>query len=97
MVQDGAGGGDAIAHVAVVEGTDEHFVDGNDENLSKGLVVVIILIEDCDENVMGVAKVGNLVTQRNRWDGGLSAGVNRRDESRGQECCVHGGVNSEFQ
>ena len=28
MVQDGAGGGGAVTHVAVVEGTDEHFVDG---------------------------------------------------------------------
>ena len=97
MVQYGAGGGDAIAHVAAAEGTDENFVDGNDEHLSKGLVVVIILIEDCGGNFMGVAKVGNLGTQRNRWDGGLGAGVNQRDESRGQECCVHDGGNSEFQ
>ena len=60
MVQDGAGGGGAVFHVAVAEGTDENFVDGGDENLSKGRVGAIVILEDFGGNVMGVAKVGDL-------------------------------------
>ena len=60
VIQYGAGGGGAIADVAVAEGTDEHFVDGGNEHLLKGLVGGIVLVEYCGGNVMGVAKVGDL-------------------------------------
>ena len=96
MVQDGAGGGSAVAHVVVAEGTDEHFVDGGDEHLSKGLVGAIVLLEDRSGNVMGVTKVGDLGARHDRWDGGIGAGVNRIDERCGQECCVHSGGYSEL-
>ena len=83
MVQNGAVGGGSVAHVAVAEGTDEHFVYGGDEHLSKVLVGAIVLVEDCSGNVMDVTKVGDLGDQRDRCDGGIGAGVNRSDESRG--------------
>ena len=66
MVQDGAGGGGAIAHVAVAEVMDKNFVNGGDEILSKGLVGAIVLVEDCGGNVMGVAKVGGLGARSGR-------------------------------
>ena len=60
MVQDCAGGGGAVAHLAMAEGTDEHFVDSGDENFPKGLVDSIVLVEDGGGNVMGAAEVGGL-------------------------------------
>ena len=60
MVQDGAGGGGDVAHVAVAEGPDENFVDGGDEHFPKGLVDLVILVEDGGGDVMSVAKVGDL-------------------------------------
>ena len=89
MVHDGAGGGGAVSHVAMVEGTDEHFVDGGDENLPKGIVGAIILFEDGGGNAMGVAKIGDLGPRRDRWDGGIGARVDQSNEGRGRECCVH--------
>ena len=96
MVQDGTGGGDAVSHIYVAEGTDEYFVDVRDKHFSKGLVVTIVLVEDGGGNLMGVAKVGDRGDQRNRLDSGLSAVVNRSDEGRGRGCCVHGGGDSEL-
>ena len=90
MVQDGAGGGGSVAPAAVAEGTDKHFVDSSNKHLLKGLVGAIILVEDGGGNVMGLAKVGDLGTRRNRWDGGIGARVDRSDEGCGQECYVHG-------
>ena len=84
IFQDGAGGGGAVSHVAVTEGTDENFVNGGDKNLPKGLVGLVVLIEDGGVNVMGVAKVDDLGARRNIWDGGLGAGVDRSDEGHGR-------------
>ena len=97
MVQDGAGGGGAVSHVAVGEGTDENFVDGSDENFPKGLVSAIVLIENDGGDVMGVAKVGDLGAWRYGWDGGIGAGVDWSNKGYGQECCAHGGGDSELQ
>ena len=63
MVQDGAGGGGGVSHIAVAEGTHEHFVDGGNEHFPKGLVGVIVLIDEDGGKVMGVAKVGDLGDQ----------------------------------
>ena len=97
MVQDGVGGGGAVAHVEVAEGTDEHFVDRWDEHFPKGLVGAIVLFEDDGGNVMGVAKVGDMGDWRDRWDGGLGTGVDRSDEGRGEECFVHDRGDIELQ
>ena len=100
MFQDGAGGaggGGVVAHVAVAEGTDEHFVNGRDEHFPKGLVGAIVIVEDGGGNLMGVAKVGEVGARRDIWYGGLSGGVDRSDEGRGREWCVHSGGDSEFQ
>ena len=83
MIQDGAGGCGDIAPIAVEEGTDEHFVDGGDEHMTKGLVGAVVLVEDGSGNIMGVAKVGDLGARRDIWDGGIGAGVDRNDEGRG--------------
>ena len=40
---------------------------------------------------MSVSQVGDMGDRRNRWDGGLGAGVDGSDEGRFQECSVHGG------
>ena len=91
MVQYGVGGGGAVAHVAVAEGQDENFVDGGGENLLKGLVGSVVLVEDGGGNVMGEAEVGDMGPRRDRWDGGLSDGFDRSDEERGRERCLHDG------
>ena len=95
MVQYVAGGGGAVAHIEVSEGTDEHFVDGGDETFLKGLVGLVVLVEDSDGNIMGVAKVGDMGSRRNRWDGRLGTGVDQSNEVRGQECCIHDGGDGE--
>ena len=86
----------AISHVAVADRTDEHLVDGSDENFLKGLDGAIVLVENGCGNVMGVAKVGDLGDRRDRWNGGIVDGVNWSNESRGRDCCVHGGGESEL-
>ena len=79
------------------EVTDENFVDRGDDHFLMGLVGGIVLVEDCGGHVMVVAKVGDLGSRRNRWYGGLGAGVNRSNEGRGLECCVHDGGDSALQ
>ena len=39
MVQDGAGGGGAVAHGVVAEETDEHFVERGDYHFRRALLV----------------------------------------------------------
>ena len=97
MVQDGAGCGGAVSHVAVVEGTDEHFFNDGNEHFPKGLFGAIVPVEDGGGNVMGVSKVRDLGAQRNRWDSRLGAGVDRSDEGRGEECFVHDRGDIELQ
>ena len=80
----------------MAEVLDKHFVDGSDDHFPKGLVDLVVLIEDSGGDVMGVLKVGDLGDRRDRWDGGLGAGVGRSDEGCGQECCVHGRGYGEF-
>ena len=46
MIQDGAGGGEAISNVLVLEGADEHFVNSREKNLSESLVGAIVLVEE---------------------------------------------------
>ena len=74
----------------VAEGPDEHFVYGGDSHLPKCLVGSVILVEDRDDDVIGVSKFGDLGDQRDQWDGGIGAWVDGSDEGRGRECCVHG-------
>ena len=97
MVQDGAGGGGDVAHLAVAEVTDEHFVDGGNEHFPKVLVGLVVLVEGGGGDVMGVEKVCDLGARHNRWDGWLGAGVYRGDEGRGRECCIHSGGDGELQ
>ena len=96
MVQDGAGGGGAVTDAAVAEGTDEHFADGGDDHLPKGLVGSVVLVEDGGDDVMGVAKVGDLGPRRDILNGRLGAQVDRSNEGRGRECSVHGGRDGEL-
>ena len=42
------------------EGTEKNFVDGGDDHLPKGLVGLVVFVEDGGGNVMGVAKVGDM-------------------------------------
>ena len=58
------GGGGAIAHVSVTEGPDEHFINGGDEHLPKGLVSLVVVVKDGGGNVMGVSKVGDIGARR---------------------------------
>ena len=44
----------------MAERPDEHFVEGVNGNLPKGLVGLVVLVEDGGGDVMGVSKVGDL-------------------------------------
>ena len=46
VIQDGAGGGDALSAVLVLEGAYEHFVHSREKNLSESLVGAIVLVEE---------------------------------------------------
>ena len=89
MIQNGAGGGGSVFHVAVVEGTDKHLVDGGDYNLKKCLFGLVLLVKYSGGDVMGVSQVGYLGAGRDQWDGGLGTGVDGSDGGRGQECFIH--------
>ena len=85
MVQDGTGGGGAVAHIAVVEGTDEHFVDVSNQYFPKGRFCLIVLVEGGGGDNMGIAKVGDMGGHCNIWDGGVGVGVERINEGRVRE------------
>ena len=45
VIQDGAGGGEAVSDVLVSEGADDYFVNSREKNLSESLVGAIVLVE----------------------------------------------------
>ena len=47
MVQDGAGGCEAVSDVPVSERAYVHFVDSGQKNLSQSLVGAVVLVEEC--------------------------------------------------
>ena len=65
--------------------------------MTKCLVGSVVLVEDGGGNVVGVSKVGDIGDRRDQWGGGIGDEVDRSDEGRGQECCVHGGGDSEVK
>ena len=80
----------------MAEVQDEHFVDGGNDHLPKGLVGSVILVEDGGGNVMGISKVDDLGALHDGRYGVLGAKVNGSDEGRGRECCVHDGRDVEL-
>ena len=70
MFQDGTGGCEAVSNVLFLERAYEHFVDGGQKKLSQGLVVAVILVEECGRGVESIAKFGDLVASGVGWDVG---------------------------
>ena len=97
MIQNGAGGGGAVSHVVVAEGPDDHLVNSGDSNLTKCLVVLVVLVKDSGGNVMGLSQVGDVGAGRDRWDGGIGAGVDGKDEGCVRECSVQGWVDGKVK
>ena len=64
MVQDSTGGCEAVFHVLVSEGADEHFVYSRDKNLSESLFGAIVLVAECGGSVEIIAKFGDLGARR---------------------------------
>ena len=91
MIQDGAGGGDAVSDVIVLEGADEQFVNGREKNLSESLVGAIVLVEEFGGGVESIAKFGDLGAIGVGWDDWFRAGVDRHDERDGRQGVVYGG------
>ena len=60
MIQNGAGGGGAVSHIALAEGPDEHLVDGGDYNLTKCLVGSVVIVKDGGGDIMGVSQIGDM-------------------------------------
>ena len=53
----------------MAERLDEHFVNSGDDRLPKGLVGLVVLIEDGGGNVMGVPEIGDLGAQHDQFLG----------------------------
>ena len=70
MVQDVTGGCEAVSDVIVSERGYEHFVDGGQNNLSKGLVSAVVLVEECGRGVESIANFGDLGASGVGWDVG---------------------------
>ena len=70
MVQDGAGGCEAVSNVLVLERVYVHFVDGGQKNLSQSLVGAVVLFEECSRGVERIAKFGDLGARAVGWDVG---------------------------
>ena len=90
MIQDGAGGGDAVSEVLVLEGADEQFVNGREKNLSETLVGAIILIKEYGGGVKSITKFGDLGDSGVGWDDGYRSGVDSHDEGGGRQDVVDG-------
>ena len=84
MIQDGAGSGEAISNVLVLEGEDEHFVNSREKNLSESLVGAIVLVEECGGGIKSIAKFGDLGASGVGWDDGYRARVNMHDKMDGR-------------
>ena len=80
MVQDGTGSCEAVYGELVLERAYEHFVDGGKKNLSKSLVGVVILVEECGGGVESIAKFSDLGASGVVWDDGYRARVDRHDK-----------------
>ena len=62
---------------------DENLVYSREKNLSKSLVGVILLVEECGGGVKSIAKFGDLGASGVGWDDGYRSGVDRHDEGGG--------------
>ena len=81
MVQDGMGRYEAVSDVLVSERAYENFVDRGKKNLSKSLVGVVVLVEECGGGVESISKFGDLGASGVGWDVGCRAGVDGNDKS----------------
>ena len=91
VIQDGAGGGEAVSNVLVSEGADENLVNSREKNFSESLVGDIVLVEECGCGVKLIAKFSDLGASGVGWDDGYIAGVDSHDEGDGQQSVVDGG------
>ena len=70
MVQDGAGGCEAVSDVLVMERAYVHFIDGGQKNFSQSLLGVVVLVEECGRGVESIEKFGDLGVRGVGWDVG---------------------------
>ena len=91
MIQDGAGGGEAVSDVLVSEGADENFFNSREKNFPESLVGTIVLVEECGGGVKSIAEFVDLGASGVGRDDGFRAGFDRHDEGNGQQSVVDGG------
>ena len=91
MIQDGAGGGEAVSNVLVSERADKYFVNSREKNLSESLVGAIILFEEFGGGVENIAKFGDLGAIGVGRDDGFRARVDSHDQGNGKKIVVYGG------
>ena len=84
MVHDFTGGCEDISNVLVLEGADEHFVDGGEKNVLKSLVGMIVLVEECGGGVESILKFGDLGASGVCWDDGYRSRVDGHDKRDGR-------------
>ena len=70
MVQDGAGGCEAVFDLLVSERAYEHFFDSGQKNLSQILVRAVVLTEECGRGAESIANFGDLGARAVGWDFG---------------------------
>ena len=97
VIQDGTGGGEAVSNVFVLEGSDEHFVNSGEKNLSESLVGAIVRVEECGGGVKRIAKFGDLGASVVVWDDGYRDGICGHDEGGGIYSVVDGGLHSQLE
>ena len=83
VIQYGAGGGEAVFDVLVLDRSDEHFANSREKNFSESLVGAIVLVEECGGGVKSIAKFGDLGASGVGWDDGFISGVDSHNKGDG--------------
>ena len=91
MIQELAGGGLTISGITVAKGTDIHFFNCGQYQLTECFVGSVTLVKECRSRLESVPEVVDLGTGGSVRNYGRGARVDWHDQGNARECGVDGG------